>query len=204
MPVPGRHAGPEPRLIDAVALLDELRTLAYEGRAYAETEYDRTRYRRMCQIVDEFYAELSGLPAAEVGARFAADLGTPTPKVGATAVIPDGEGRILLDRRADDGRWGLPGGWLGSGESPEAGVVREVAEETGFAVEVVRLGTVEWRAASLPAAPHGQVGLVYLCRIVGGELRRSHESLDLAWRDPSDPAIEWHLDHGTRALAALA
>jgi 8-oxo-dGTP pyrophosphatase MutT (NUDIX family) len=158
----------------------------------------------MCQIVDEFYAELSGLPAAEVSARFAADLGTPTPKVGATAVIPDGQGRILLDRRADDGCWGLPGGWLGSGESPEAGVVREVAEETGFAVEVVRLGTVEWRAASLPAAPHGQVGLVYLCRIVGGELRASHESLELAWRDPADPAIEWHLDHGRRALAVIA
>ena len=62
--------------------------LAYEGRAYAESEYDQTRYRRMCQIVDEFYADLAGLPAAEVGARFAADLGTPTPKVGATAVIP--------------------------------------------------------------------------------------------------------------------
>ena len=118
--------------IDPVALLDELRMLAYEGRAYAESEYDQTRYRRLCQIVDEFYADLAGLPAAEVGERFAADLGTPTPKVGATAVIPDDDGRILLDRRADDGRWGLPGGWLGSNESPEAAVVREVAEETGL------------------------------------------------------------------------
>jgi 8-oxo-dGTP pyrophosphatase MutT (NUDIX family) len=158
----------------------------------------------MCEIVDGFYAELSGLPAAEVSARFAADLGTPTPKVGATAVIPDGQGRILLDHRADDGCWGLPGGWLGPGESPEDGVVREVREETGLDVEVVRLGTVEWRAASLPAAPHGQVGLVYLCRIAGGDLRASHESLELAWRDPSDPTIEWHLDHGRRAQAVIA
>ncbi len=178
--------------------------LAYEGRAYAESEYDQTRYRRLCQIVDEFYADLAGLPAAEVAARFAADLGTPTPKVGATAVIPGEDGRILLDRRADDGRWGLPGGWLGSNESPEAGVVREVAEETGLQIEIVRLGMVGWRAASLPAAPHGQVGLVYVCRVVGGELRQSHESLELAWRDPADPAIEWHLDHGRRARIALA
>ena len=158
----------------------------------------------MCQIVDEFYAELAGLPAAEVGERFARDLGTPTPKVGATAVIPDGEGRVLLDRRADDGRWGLPGGWLGSNEAPAEGVVREVAEETGLTVEVVRLGSVEFRAASLPAAPHGQVGLVYVCRVLGGGLRTSHESLELAWRDPTDPAIEWHLDHGERTLRALA
>ena len=59
----GRHAGPEPGLIDPAALLDELRTLAYEGRAYADRAYDQARYARMCQIVDEFYAELSGLPA---------------------------------------------------------------------------------------------------------------------------------------------
>ena len=133
--------------------------------------------------MDEFYADLAGLPAAEVGERFAADLGTPTPKVGATAVIPGDDGRILLDRRADDGHWGLPGGWLGSNESPEAGVVREVAEETGLQVEIVRLGMVGWRAASLPAAPHGHVGLVYVCRATG---------------------IEWHLDHGRRARIALA
>jgi 8-oxo-dGTP diphosphatase len=158
----------------------------------------------MCQIVDEFYAELAGLPAAEVGERFARDLGSPTPKVGATAVIADAEGRILLDRRADDGRWGLPGGWLGPNESPQDGVVREVLEETGLRVEVVRLGTVEWRPASLPAAPHGQVGLVYVCRVLGGELAKSHESIELAWRDPRDPAIDWHIDHGERVLRALA
>jgi ADP-ribose pyrophosphatase YjhB (NUDIX family) len=162
------------------------------------------RYERMSAIVDGFYAELSGLAAADVHERFVRDLGTPTPKVGATAVIPDGEGRILLDHRADDGCWGLPGGWLGSNESPQECVVREVREETGLEVSVVRLATVEWRPASLPAAPHGQVGLVYLCRALGGELRPSHESLEVAWRDPADPSIAWHLDHGTRALAALA
>jgi 8-oxo-dGTP pyrophosphatase MutT (NUDIX family) len=154
--------------------------------------------------VDEFYAELAGLPAAEVAERFAADLGTPTPKVGATAVIPDGHGGVLLDRRADDRRWGLPGGWLGPRESPEEGIVREVAEETGLRVEVVWLGTVAWLPAALPARPHGHVGLTYLCRVLGGELRPSHESLELAWRDPADPGIEWHLDHRERVCAALA
>ena len=98
----------------------------------------------------------------------------------------------------------IPGGHVEPGESAAEAALREVAEETGLAVEVVRLGSVEFRAASLPAAPHGQVGLVYVCRILGGELRTSHESLELAWRDPADPAIEWHLDHGERTLRALA
>jgi 8-oxo-dGTP pyrophosphatase MutT (NUDIX family) len=178
--------------------------LAYEGRAYAEGAYDRPRYARMCEIVDLLYARLAGLDAAEVSARFRADLGTPTPKVGATAVIPDGRGRVLLERRADDGRWGLPGGWLHPNESPEQGVVREVEEETGLAVEVVRLGTVAWWPAAPPDRPHGHVGLAYLCRMLGGDLRPSHESLELAWHDPADPGIAWHLDHGEKVHATLA
>jgi ADP-ribose pyrophosphatase YjhB (NUDIX family) len=177
--------------------------LAYEGRAYAESPYDRPRYERICEIIDSFYAELTGLTAAEVGDRFRRDLGTPTPKVGATAVILRSDGLVLLDRRADDGRWGLPGGWLAPNESPEHGVVREVAEETGLDVEVVRLGTVAWWPAALPDRPHGHVGLTYLCRVRGGELRSSHESLELRWRDPAEP-IEWHLDHGEKVRATLA
>ncbi len=84
-------------------------------------------------------------------------------------------------------------------------MIREVAEETGLDRRG-RCGwaMVGWRPASLPAAPHGQVGLVYVCRILHGELRPSHESLELAWRDPADPAIEWHVDHGERVRRALA
>ncbi|MCX4959139.1 NUDIX domain-containing protein [Streptomyces virginiae] len=39
-------------------------------------------------------------------------------------------------RRADNGAWEPPGGILERDERPEEGVLREVAEETGIAVEV--------------------------------------------------------------------
>ncbi|PSQ14886.1 NUDIX hydrolase [Halobacteriales archaeon QS_8_69_73] len=50
------------------------------------------------------------------------------------------DGRILLVRESDT--WLLPGGRLEPGESPEAGAVREVREETGVDVEIVGLGAV--------------------------------------------------------------
>ncbi|HET6297743.1 MAG TPA: NUDIX domain-containing protein, partial [Kribbella sp.] len=37
---------------------------------------------------------------------------------GITGVVLDGEERILLVRRADDGRWSLPAGILEPGEEP--------------------------------------------------------------------------------------
>ena len=46
---------------------------------------------------------------------------------------------LLLMRRSDNGYWSLPGGFVEIGESVAAAARREVAEETGYAVEIGRL-----------------------------------------------------------------
>ncbi len=52
----------------------------------------------------------------------------------ASVVARDGDGRVLLQRRADDGTWGLPGGWAVPGESALSCALRECFEETGWEV----------------------------------------------------------------------
>ncbi len=59
--------------------------------------------------------------------------------VSAVARRRGGNGEILLIQRADNAHWGLPGGHVEPGESVAQAAVREVLEETGFAVEVGRL-----------------------------------------------------------------
>ncbi len=58
-----------------------------------------------------------------------------------TAVIPIlPDGRIVLIRRRDNGRWGLPGGMVDWGEDVPTTVRRELAEETGLdLVKILRL-----------------------------------------------------------------
>ncbi len=62
-------------------------------------------------------------------------------------VVIDSEGRLLVVQRRNEparGLWSLPGGRVEPGESAEAAVVREVAEETGLHIEVIReVGTVQ-------------------------------------------------------------
>jgi ADP-ribose pyrophosphatase YjhB (NUDIX family) len=57
---------------------------------------------------------------------------------GARVVIERSDGRILLERRADFGIWGVPGGVPEVGEDITATIVRETQEETGLVVRDVR------------------------------------------------------------------
>ena len=114
---------------------------------------------------------------------------------GADALVRDARGRVLLVRRADDGRWAMPGGWVDPGETPEQAVVREVWEETGLRVSAPRLLHTKQRPAS--------VHYTFACELDGGELRTSDESLEVAFVSP-DEIDRWHTDHHERLMAALA
>jgi len=61
-------------------------------------------------------------------------------KIGAAAVIVDGEGRVLLVKQTYGHlNWDLPGGAAEAGESPDETVLQEVREETGLDVAVLHL-----------------------------------------------------------------
>jgi ADP-ribose pyrophosphatase YjhB (NUDIX family) len=106
------------------------------------------------------------------------------------AIVTDGDGHVLLQRRSDNGRWGLPGGSVEIGESVTEAIVREVREETGLAVEVVRLIGV-YSDPNLQVVRYADGNVVhyisslFLCRVVGGDLQTCEESLDVQFFDPA-------------------
>lgn len=136
-------------------------------------------------------------------ARFDAELGYVTAKVGVDAALFDDDDRVLLVRRVDDGRWGLIAGFVEPSESPEQTVVRELEEEVGLVAQVDELVGVWSRQADFDGRPHGIVSIVYLCHATGGALRaQPHEVLEIAWRSIDD-VDHWHHHHQTLARAAL-
>ncbi len=128
---------------------------------------------------------------------------------GVSAIILTTEG-LLLQRRSDNGLWGLPGGSVEPGESVSEAVVREVREETGLDVTPLRLIGVYSAPANgqVVTYPDGNVihyvSSNFECRVVGGALACNHESLELGWFDPERLPAEMVPMHRVRIADALA
>jgi ADP-ribose pyrophosphatase YjhB (NUDIX family) len=92
---------------------------------------------------------------------------------GVRAIVEDGDGGVLMVRRADFDRWDLPSGIMEPGEDPAESLVREVFEETGMVVRPE--GIVGVTAGREVAYDNGDraryVTIVFRCSIVGGTLR---------------------------------
>jgi ADP-ribose pyrophosphatase YjhB (NUDIX family) len=96
-----------------------------------------------------------------------------TPKflVGVVGVVINQSKQILLLKHTYRHKypWGLPGGWLKRGEQPMQALQREIMEETGMTIEVVRPliveGDEDWP----------RVDLIFLCRVINDEFSSSDE-----------------------------
>lgn len=125
-------------------------------------------------------------------------------RAGVCAAIFDGDGRVLLEHRSDNGFWGMPGGGVDVGESVEQAVKREVLEETGLLVEMKRLVGVysDPRHYNIAAYPDGNVlqGVSFLfeCARIGGDLQISHESTDIGYFHVDDLPEKTLLSHVVR------
>lgn len=133
------------------------------------------------------------------------------PVVGVGGVVVD-DGRALLIRRGSEplrGQWSIPGGMLELGETLQAGVARELREETGLEVRVLDLIEVFDRIyiqEPMDGSPPQQrpryhyVIVDYLCERISGEARAGSDVTDVVFAR-EDELEQYHLtETATRVL----
>ena len=123
------------------------------------------------------------------------------PLVVVAAVVRDGD-RVLACRRAPGkdaaGRWEFPGGKVESGESPEAALGREIAEELGVRIHV---GALLDRTVTARAGGRAIDLACFDCRLDGDAPVASTDHDELRWM-PVERLGE--LDWAEADLAAVA
>jgi 8-oxo-dGTP diphosphatase len=125
------------------------------------------------------------------------------PIVGVGAVIVNAGKVLLVKRRYEPlaGRWSIPGGTLELGETLEAGVAREMREETGLEIEVGPVIEVFDRIIvdADKRVRYHFVLVDYLCWPDGGELQAGSDVEEAVMVDPAS-LDEYDLTAKARAV----
>ena len=98
----------------------------------------------------------------------------PLLQVGASVIVEDELGRVLLQLRKDTNEWGYSGGSVELDEVVEEAAARELFEETGLTAKNLILFGIFSGPDTHCIYPNGDevsnVDIVYLCREYSGEL----------------------------------
>jgi mutator protein MutT len=96
-------------------------------------------------------------------------------QVRVTGILPEQDRLLLVKQRVSPRRgWSLPGGRVEAGETLEEAVVRELEEETGLSVQVVKLLYVCDKPDAAPPLVH----ITFLLEKTGGAIRLPSNEFD--------------------------
>lgn len=103
-------------------------------------------------------------------------------QVGASVIVEDKLGRILLQKRTDNHCWGYAGGSVELDEKVEDAAKRELFEETGLIAEKLELFNIYSGKETHYIYPNGDevsnVDIVFLCKEYSGELKMQEDEVE--------------------------
>ncbi len=116
-------------------------------------------------------------------------------QVAAKALIVNDKGEVLILREPEkdnlgsqDGLYGLVGGRIDSNESYDQALHREVFEETGLKVEILRpIYVGEWYPV-INGKKHHIIAVFSVCRAKSTDVKLSKEHDDYKWVQPEEAA----------------
>lgn len=186
------HTLPHNAILDKIANLSgsEKRQLSYEELTLFFKFFSEDEIIKLSELIG--YPVFTRLCMNELNHKF------PLIQDGASAIIVNNKNQILLQRRVDNDKWGLPGGCQEIGERFEDTVIREVKEETNLNVNEtdLKLITVVSGKTRKRQYPNGDIvynnSVLFVIHKYTGELKCDEESKVLKFFDINDLPSNQH------------
>ncbi|MDP0488074.1 MAG: NUDIX domain-containing protein, partial [Fusobacterium sp. JB020] len=87
---------------------------------------------------------------------------------------------LMVEEKLDKGKWSIPGGWADIGFSPKEMIIKEMKEETGLNVKVVRvLAILDKKFYDHPEEPFYTYKIIFLCEKIAGNLKNTFDIEDV-------------------------
>ena len=125
------------------------------------------------------------------------------------AIIINNNNQLLLEQRSDNQLWGLPGGGVEIGESVTQALYREVIEETGLNIQIIKLIGIYSDPGnySIMSYPDGglvqYVSITFKCNPMSENLKISEESIDLKYFDIDNLPNNLMVGHKSRIIDSM-
>lgn len=151
------------------------------GYLYAHNGYDDERYQELKEINMKLLNLITDNDLEELCDFYLPIEEYPTPKVEVRGMLFNEKNEILMvEEKLDKGKWSIPGGWADIGFSPKEMIIKEMKEETGLDVKVVKvLAILDKKFYDHPEEPFYTYKIVFLCEKISGELRNTFDIDDV-------------------------
>jgi len=162
-------------------LAREIQQLSQTGAAFAVTDYEKQRYKKLTEITAEIVEHHTLLEKEAVEKVLMKQPGYATPKIDVRAAVIKDDKILLVQERSDE-RWAMPGGWADVGNIPSEVAARETKEESGYDVKPIKvIGIYDANRLGGQLEFFHAFKIVFLCELTGGEAATSDETQDVGF-----------------------
>ncbi|MFA5953276.1 MAG: NUDIX hydrolase [Candidatus Pacearchaeota archaeon] len=110
---------------------------------------------------------------------------------GVPVIIQNSKKEILLGKRTKNmitypEFWGLPGGIIDYNELSEKTAIREVKEELGVDIKIVKKSKIIYENPPKKECSLHSINIVYYAKIIKGEPKPLNETSEIKWFKPSE------------------
>jgi 8-oxo-dGTP diphosphatase len=151
------------------------------GLLFSKDEYAIENYKELQTLSKQIIEDYANLKIS--GPSFFARDIYPTPNISVRAIIFNDKKQLLLVKEANLGKWSLPGGWCDLFETPSEAIVKEVIQEAGIHMKVVKLLGISDRTKYKAVKNWSEYALMFYGEIIEDTKNFGHEVSEVGFFD---------------------